>query len=519
MRFTLLVPLAAALAASLAPHSAAADTFPCSEAGVLAAIAAGGGPHTFDCAGPTTVTTTTTIAVDNDVILDGENNLILDGNETHRVLTVTVGVTAELWNLTITRGSSSGGAGLQNVGTLLLANSTVSDSTATGFGGGIQNGFAGTLTLEGSMVRGNRARRGAGIYSNGTMLEITDSTIDLNVLEGVVPDLDRGAGIYLDRGTLTISSSTLSTNFTRGFGGGAIFSRTGTVTVMDSTLVENTVASANWGGGILNESATVAFTNTTFSDNLGWDGGGAIYNLSGTVTLTNCTVALSDDISPAIVNRGALTLTNTLIVDDECVGDGSFTSGSGNLESPGNSCRLTDPSDQVNVSAATVNLGSLADNGGPTETHALGTGSAAIDTAGPALCPEADQRGVPRPQGLGCDVGAVEMDDADGDDVVDPNDNCVEVANADQRDADTDGYGTACDPDYNNDGAVGIPDFNVFRPQFGLTDEDPGFDPAADHTGDGAIGIPDFNVFRSYFGQAPGPSGLGCAGTVPCPAP
>ena len=108
-------------------------------------------------------------------------------------------------------------------------------------------------------------------------------------------------------------------------------------------------------------------------------------------------------------------------------------------------------------------------------------------------------------------------DDGDGDGVDDDADNCTEVENADQRDTDGDGFGNACDPDYNNDGAVGIPDFNAFRARFGLTDTDPGFDPAVDHNGDGAVGIPDFNVFRSYFGQPPGPSGLACAGTVPCP--
>ena len=107
--------------------------------------------------------------------------------------------------------------------------------------------------------------------------------------------------------------------------------------------------------------------------------------------------------------------------------------------------------------------------------------------------------------------------DRDADGMPDRTDNCVEIANPEQRDADRDGFGDACDPDYNNDGAVGIPDFNVLRSQFGLTDEDPGFDPAVDHNGDGAIGILDFNVFRSFFGQVPGPSGLGCAGTVPCP--
>ncbi|MDJ0866281.1 MAG: hypothetical protein QNK03_09255, partial [Myxococcota bacterium] len=93
--------------------------------------------------------------------------------------------------------------------------------------------------------------------------------------------------------------------------------------------------------------------------------------------------------------------------------------------------------------------------------------------------------------------------DADGDGVPDREDNCIDDANATQLDADRDGYGDACDPDYNDDGSVGISDFNRFRPQFGLTDADPGFDPAVDHDGDGSVGIPDFNVFRSFFGGPP----------------
>ncbi len=98
--------------------------------------------------------------------------------------------------------------------------------------------------------------------------------------------------------------------------------------------------------------------------------------------------------------------------------------------------------------------------------------------------------------------------DADGDDIADGEDNCTLVANTDQRDSNDDGYGNVCDPDYNGDGRVGIPDFNLLRSQFGKrsgvhTD----FNPDADHNGDGVIGLPDFNVLRSYFGSAPGPSG------------
>ena len=53
-------------------------------------------------------------------------------------------------------------------------------------------------------------------------------------------------------------------------------------------------------------------------------------------------------------------------------------------------------------------LGPLAGNGGPTATHALLDGSPAIDAADAALCPPTDQRGVVRPQGAACDVGAFE---------------------------------------------------------------------------------------------------------------
>ncbi|MDJ0869857.1 MAG: hypothetical protein QNK03_27435 [Myxococcota bacterium] len=97
--------------------------------------------------------------------------------------------------------------------------------------------------------------------------------------------------------------------------------------------------------------------------------------------------------------------------------------------------------------------------------------------------------------------------DRDADGVPDGADNCLEVGNRDQRDTDSDGFGNACDPDYNDDGLVGIPDFNVLRGQFGKDDGDPDFDPDVDANGDGAVGIPDFNVLRAFFGQPPGPAG------------
>jgi hypothetical protein len=109
--------------------------------------------------------------------------------------------------------------------------------------------------------------------------------------------------------------------------------------------------------------------------------------------------------------------------------------------------------------------------------------------------------------------------DSDDDRVPDPRDNCRDVANTDQLDLDLDGYGSACDADYNNDGVVGAPDLFLFWPSFGASEGEVGFLAAADHNGDGVVGLPDLFYLLRTFGQQVGPSGLACAGQVPCPLP
>ena len=108
----------------------------------------------------------------------------------------------------------------------------------------------------------------------------------------------------------------------------------------------------------------------------------------------------------------SLSLVNSVIGHNQDVGCfvGRFGSGPVSLTSGGHNI-LTDATcaptgtDQVVGSAL---LGPLADNGGPTPTHELLPGSPALDAADPAFCPATDQRGVPRPQGPACDVGAFE---------------------------------------------------------------------------------------------------------------
>ena len=282
---------------------------PCTEAGIRTAIAEGGGPFTFDCAGPTTVVTEAEIVIDNDVILDGEGNLTIDGKNDHSVLSVAEGVTTELRGVTVTGGN--GGAtqpdSIRNDGTLTLTNSTVSDNAS----GGISN--AGTLMLTNSTHDG-------GLKNSGT-LTLTNSTV---------------IQIYTCRGAVTIATSTLNMVWME------IHKECdgGTVTIMGSVL------------------------------------------------------------------------------DSGCMqGEGRPTSNGYNIESPGDTCGFDQPTDQVNVTAEQLNLGPLQDNGGPTMTHALGAGSVAIDKIPAEDCVDADgaplttdQRGVARPQGDSCDVGAFELE-------------------------------------------------------------------------------------------------------------
>ena len=302
-----------------------ADGFPCTEQGIRDAIAEGDGPHTFDCDGPTTIVTQAEIVIDNDVILNGSDNLRVDGNKSHPVFSVSEHVVAELRGFRVTGGSTEVlGGGIANYGTLTVSKTTVSGNFANS-GGGIFNDTNARLTLKDSTISGNTASfAGGGIFSNGT---------------------------------LTVTNSTISGN------------------------------SADFSGALVINSGSASLTHTTIARN-------------------ETVVALSGDLTVG----PAVTVTNSLIEGD-CVPD-PVTSAGHNIESPDDTCGLlTYRDDQVAVSAAQLNLGPLDNNGGSTLTHALGASSAAIDAiVDLGDCLEAtDQRGVERPQGFGCDVGAFEL--------------------------------------------------------------------------------------------------------------
>jgi hypothetical protein len=92
--------------------------------------------------------------------------------------------------------------------------------------------------------------------------------------------------------------------------------------------------------------------------------------------------------------------------------------------------------------------------------------------------------------------------DSDSDGISDPFDNCINHANANQRDTDGDGFGNRCDADFDQSNLVNITDLGIFKSRFGTTNAD------ADLDGNGLVNITDLGIFKSLFGKAPGPSGV-----------
>jgi CSLREA domain-containing protein len=209
---------------------------------------------------------------------------------------------------------------------------------------------------------------------------------------------------------LTLNNVSVAGNTADGDGGGV--STVNDVTFTNVTVSGNTTAAMHVGGGISHDGGTLTLVNVTVSGN-GAAAGGGLENADSAV-LTNVTIA--NDTGGGFDNQGSFNippgtamLNNVLLANNgtNCTG-GMLTGNAHNMET-GASCLFGAAGSNKNPL-----LGPLADNGGPTFTHALGAGSPAIDTAG-SPCPNTDQRGAARPvDGNGdsvavCDIGAYEF--------------------------------------------------------------------------------------------------------------
>lgn len=281
----------------------------------------------------------------------GARETIVDGNRIDRVLDVFGPEATELRDLTVARGSvdENVGGGIRQTGRqpLRVRPGPLGDDPT-----------AAVLTLRRVTVRNNEtedAGDGGGI-STGATLRIFDSTVSANNADG------DGGGISISpQASLTMSNSTVSGNTANA--GGGIHDFFGSNQVRSSTIASNEAGFR--GGGIFVEGDTTRFKNTIVANNQAGDSEPNCFDQTGGVSL---------------ISQG------------------------NNLENTAE-CDFTAPSDQQNADAR---LGPLANNGGPTNTHALLSGSDAINRGDNSACPPRDQRGVVRPQGPRCDIGAFE---------------------------------------------------------------------------------------------------------------
>ena len=322
--------------------------FPCTADGFQDAIDEGGGPHTFDCSGPTRVSVDAGFLIDEDVILDGAGDLILDGGDTTRMIEVGA-ATVELRGIGIENG--------EDPAVFLPAGAT--------------------LTLRQCSI----------VSTNGSAMFVAADS------------------------RLTLLESTVAENVAN-FGAGLRVQEGGIADVVGSTFSNNDGQVAC--GGIQSE-GLLTVSNSTFSGN---DGEAICVEGNANVILNHVTISADNEpaststVVVAVDSDGAsLAVTNSIILGACRLSASGLASGGHNIESPLDSCGLAGLGDLDGIDPANLNLGPLQANGGPTETHEPGEGPTLDGVASQNCNLETDQRGIARPQGVRCDIGAVEVVD------------------------------------------------------------------------------------------------------------
>ncbi len=393
------------------------------------------------------------------LIIQGEGigNTIIDANFIDRVFNIDPGVKLILRDLSIENGSVKGkdGGGILNNGNLILYDVGVYNNSVTnnGFGGGIASisngkGTNGDTFIINSDISGNTTERsGAGIYMIGTStkgtlptLTIDTSLIHENSTISGAASLggDGGGGISIQNATANIYDTTIACN--DAFDGGGIYAieknkEATVVNISGSTIINNLAeggkgpGGSGVGGGIYDDGAAFQLTNSTISLNTASKGAAIYIDHDGSMIIDNSTIAnnstLTNGQSGAIdtQSHGTVDLTSTIIAandkdiiydnnlsDDRDLSGTGFTSGGHNLI--GNITNSSNDFSQTTGDILSVDplLGSIDDNGGPTLTLALQSGSPAIDAGSNPLPVTTDQRGEPRPDvpNTNPDIGAYE---------------------------------------------------------------------------------------------------------------
>ena len=324
----------------------------------------------------------------------GPGLTIIDANKISRVFRVYPGRVAAISNVTIRNGYfaqgnllNHDGGGIYNEGTLTVSNVTISANKVPGDGGGISNGRNSYLIVENSTISQNYSNQYGGGIDNGGILDVRNSTLSENTARFTGGGINGG-------GPIKVSKSTISGNGSND--GGGISFIVGKLYVINSTISQN--YANNNGGGIFADdcpcNTLVALYNTTIIDNdadhdrdqLGGIGGGVYAPAVARFIVVNTLIAGNTILNAPIYNdcNGMLEVYGWNLLGDET---GCTFSGNGS----------------ASWGVISLNkIGPLQNNGGPTWTHALLAGSAAIDTTIDSLgCVDetgalltTDQRGV-----------------------------------------------------------------------------------------------------------------------------
>lgn len=340
----------------------------------------------------------------------GAGVTIVDGNLTGRVFVINDS-TVNLLDMTIRNGNG----GITSSGSnaiLSVQRCEILDNEAIGSGGGIL-ALAGQVVITSDTISGNSASyRGGGVASRGTaQITIEQSALFENSAH------DAGGGVAALGGQVTITETLIADNGSRT--GGGVFATGALSTAMNLTIQTSTIYSNGavyygggvYGYGINGTTDTMRVTNSTVTSNHAYKDAGVTVAPNGTVS--HSTIAFN----VASYDCGGLcfgaTLDKTIVTGNQpydCA-LGTVVSLGYNLSSDA-SCGFSGATDLENTDPLLL---PLADNGGPTRTHALSEDSPALDAAG-VNCRPTDQRGVTRPQdgdgdGLAwCDIGAFEAD-------------------------------------------------------------------------------------------------------------
>ena len=314
-----------------------------------------------------------------------DNSTLIDG------FTVTAGnADADI----STPDTSRGGGMFNDLGNPTVQNMVFSGNYAV-FGGGIHNG-EGSISyplvggsspvITNVIFANNSAYEGGGMENYGYSNPILTNVIFRdNSAERTGGGMDN-----LDYSNPSLTNVTFSDNTAAG--GGGMSNTRSDPTLINVTFADNT---AELGGGLGNYSSSPTLTNVTFTNNVAIgadppltvapDSGGGIYNENNSNPVVRNTILWGNT---ALNGAQVYDATSTPVVSDSVVQDG-YASG-------------------TNVITADPKLGTLGDYGGFTETIPLQAGSSAIDAGDDATCASTDQRGVARPQGGHCDIGAYE---------------------------------------------------------------------------------------------------------------